>query len=74
MGGGGWAYHVADELFSLTLALHFCFVLNGTGRAHASVSHIGGLGGGGGGAMSYAGGGGLWALPVQGRPQGSIIS
>ena len=28
-----------EELFSLTLAVHFCFVLNSTGRAHASVSH-----------------------------------
>ena len=35
-------WHVTEELSSLTFALHFCFVLNSAGRAHASVSHSGG--------------------------------
>ena len=39
--GGG-----TEELSSLTFALHFCFVLNSAGRAHASVSHSGGGHGG----------------------------
>ena len=34
--------HVTEELFSLTFALHFCFVPDGTGRARASVSPGGG--------------------------------
>ena len=36
--GGG---HVTEELFSLIFALHCRFVPDGTGRAHASVSHSG---------------------------------
>ena len=36
--GGGGISHVTEELSSLTFALHFCFVLNSAGRAHASVS------------------------------------
>ena len=35
--------HVTEELFSLIFALHLCFVTDGTGRAHASVSRSGGL-------------------------------
>ena len=31
--------HITDEISSLTFALHFCFVPEGTGRARASVSH-----------------------------------
>ena len=37
--------HVTEGLSSLTFALHFCFVPDGSGRAHASVSHSGGGGG-----------------------------
>ena len=36
--------HVTEELSSLTFALHFCFVPDGIGRAHASVSCSGGGG------------------------------
>ena len=43
-GGGDLAVSAAEGggLFSSTYALHFCFVLNSTDRAHASVSHSGG--------------------------------
>ena len=37
------AYDMSLKSFSLTFALHFCFVPDGTGRAHASVSHSGGI-------------------------------
>ena len=36
--------HVTEELSSLTFALHFCFVPDGPGRAHASVPQRGGGG------------------------------
>ena len=34
-------WHVTEGLFSLTCALHFRFVPDGTGHARASVSHSG---------------------------------
>ena len=34
--------HDMSLMSPLALALHVCVVLNGTGRAHASVSHRGG--------------------------------
>ena len=34
--------HVTEELFSLTFALEFCFVPDGSSRADTAVSHSGG--------------------------------
>ena len=49
------------SFFSSTFALHLCFVLNSTSRAHASVSHSGGWKG-----LTHQ----MWEVPLH---HGSIV-